>query len=265
MFVIEVPYFDLDQIYNSGQVPRWIKLRDGKYVVQHQDKVLKIEQQKKNKLLMSCNDQEFFEIWYEYFDLRTDYMEVNHTVQSKVKKFKVPARRGNGIHIINQDQFELYVYCKLIQFVGYEKAKDLMNKIAEKYGTMHKQAMREAGRVTWYEWPSPEQLLEQLDREEVTGKLKRFLRKLSDAIVNHDYAFTHNGNELFELLGRHKLESFPVIGIEETIEKNFECDVDEFKETYLENFEYAGIAYLYVLHHISNPPREVKLIYGFGR
>ena len=46
MFVIEVPYFNLDQIYNSGQAPRWIKLMESKYVIPHRDKALKIEQQR---------------------------------------------------------------------------------------------------------------------------------------------------------------------------------------------------------------------------
>lgn len=35
-----------------------------------------------------------------------------------------------------------------------------MNGIAEKYGIKHVQAMREAGKQTWYEWPSPESLIE---------------------------------------------------------------------------------------------------------
>ena len=34
-----------------------------------------------------------------------------------------------------------------------------MNGIAEKYGIKHVQAMREAGKQTWYEWPSPESLI----------------------------------------------------------------------------------------------------------
>ena len=45
MFIIEVPFMNLDQIYNSGQCFRWIKLRDGKYAIPYGDKVLKVEQQ----------------------------------------------------------------------------------------------------------------------------------------------------------------------------------------------------------------------------
>ena len=46
MFVIEVPYFNLDKIYESYQAPRWIKLKESKYVIPHRDKALKIEQEK---------------------------------------------------------------------------------------------------------------------------------------------------------------------------------------------------------------------------
>ena len=77
MFIIEVPFMNLDQIYNSGQCFRWIKLRDGKYAIPYGDKVLKIEQQKQ-RFIMSCTDEEFYNIWYEYFDMGTDYMNVNY-------------------------------------------------------------------------------------------------------------------------------------------------------------------------------------------
>ena len=43
MFVIEVPYFNLDQIYNSYIAPRWIKLSDSKYIIIHEDKAVKAE------------------------------------------------------------------------------------------------------------------------------------------------------------------------------------------------------------------------------
>ena len=57
MFVIEAPYIDLDQIYNSGQIFTWIKLRDKKYVIPYRDNALKIEQVK-NRLIMSCNEEQ---------------------------------------------------------------------------------------------------------------------------------------------------------------------------------------------------------------
>ena len=271
MFVIDVPYFNLDQIYNSGQVPRWIKLKEGKYVIPFKDKALKIEQQRdrfnfdKYRLIMSCSADDFYDTWFEYLDLRTDCLDVNMKVKRLGGKFKVPANRGSGIHIIHQDEFEAYVLAKLITFVGYRKAGELMNRIAQTYGIEHNQRMREAGRVVWYEWPTPEILLEKLNKENLKSdnKVKRFLKKLCEAIINDGYDYTCSDNELFRLFGVHDTTVFPLIGIEETLIKNFGEESEEFADWYLGDIENKGLVYMYIVHHILNRPKEVTL-YGIG-
>ena len=66
MYVIEVPFLDLDQIYKSAQPLRWIKLNDGKYVVQDGNSAVKVMQQK-NRLIVSCTEDEFYD-WIEKND-----------------------------------------------------------------------------------------------------------------------------------------------------------------------------------------------------
>lgn len=270
MFVIEVPHFNLDHIYNSGQVPRWIKLKESKYVVIHGDKTLKIEQQRdrfdlnKYRLIMSCTEEEFYNIWFEYFDLRTDYLDQNAKIKKLGGKFKVIANRGSGIHIVKQDPFETYVFSKLIANVGYKKAFWAINHIAEACGKKHVQSMREAGRITWYEFPTPEMILESVDKMRNMGKINGWLKRLCEAIVYDYYAFTKCGNELYELFVKHNTSIFPTYGIEETIRKNFGCPTEEFADWYLYDFENKGLVYMYILHHIMNPPEEVTS-YGISR
>ena len=271
MFVIEVPHFNLDHIYNSGQAPRWIQLKQSaeksKYVVMHKDKVLKIEQQRdrfdlnKYRLIMSCTEEDFYNTWFDYFDLRTDYMDLNCKAKKLGGKFKVPANRGSGIHILNQDPFEIYVFTKMIANVGYMRAFIAMNHIAEVCGVKHIQSMREAGRITWYEFPTPEMILENFDNLQKMGKINDWLKRLCKAIIDDDFAFSHNGNELYELFAGHKhnMSVFPTIGIEETITKNFGCPAEEFADWYLCDFENKGLVYMYILHHIMNPPEEVQM------
>lgn len=264
MFVIEVPYFNLNHIYNSGQVPRWIKLKESKYVICHKDKALKIEQKendyklKSNRLYMNCSEEEFFNIWFDYLGLKMDCMYENTKIKRLGKKFKIPANRGNGIHIIKQDPFEAYVLSKLIGFVGYKKAGELMNRIAHTYGIVHKQSMREAGRVTWYEWPSPEVILEKLNSEkQSSGKVKPFLKKLCNAIVNEGFDITQTDYELFKLFGLHDTSVFPLVGIEETLVKNFDENPEDFADWYLDEIENKGLVYMYIVHHILNKQQEM--------
>lgn len=253
MFVIEVPYFNLDQIYNSKQVPRWIKLKESKYVIPFRNKALKIEQQKE-RLIMSCTEEEFYNIWYKYFDLQTDYFALNNKIK-KLKKFKVLANRGSGIHIINQDIFETYVFTKIVKDVGYDKAKVAVNHIAEVCGIKHVQSMREAGRVTWYEWPTPEMILENFDNLKKMGKINNWLKDECDAIIS--LGLVPNNNELFKLFAQHMVSVFPTYGIEDTLRKNFDCEPEEFADWYLDEIENKGLAYMYILHHITNRPKEI--------
>lgn len=257
MFVIEVPNFNLDHIYNSGQVPRWIKAKELSYIVLFRDKALRIEQ-KRAKLVMDCPEEEFYNTWYYYFDLGVDYSEENRKIKKLGGKFKIPSVRGQGVHLIHQDNFEVYVFCKLVGFVGYEKASELMNRIARTYGIRHKQSMKDSGRVVWYEWPSPELMLEKLSKEKIkpNNKVKRFLKKLCNAIVNEGYDITESDNELFRLFGMNELTSFPLAGIEEVLAKNFSCIPEEFAEWYLDDVKNKGLVYLYILHHVKNPPKK---------
>lgn len=271
MFVIDIPYFNLDHIYNSGQAPRWIKLRDSKYVIPHKDKVLKIEQIRdrydwtKYRLIFGCTEDDFFNVWFKYFDLQTDYFEENKKIKKLGGKFKVIANRGFGIHILNQDPFEAYVFSKIATNAGYEKARVAMNHIAEVCGTSHTQAMREAGKITWYEFPTPEMILEKFDELKKMGKINAWLKRLCEAIVHDDYAYSYPGNwnDLCKLYVNDKTV-FPLVGIEETLSKNFDCEPVEFADWHLDNIKNKGLVYSYILHHVKNPPEEV-LTRGFSR
>lgn len=269
MFVIEIPYFNLDHIYNSGQAPRWIPLSQSlersKYVIPHKDKALKIEQQRdrfdwtKYRLIMSCTEEDFYNIWFEYLDLRMDYLAENSKIKKLGGKFKVPANRGHGIHILNQDPFEAYVLAKIITDAGYKKAFVAMNHIAETCGICHKQSMREAGRITWYEWPTPEMILENFDKLKKMGKINARLKKLCEAIINDGFDVTESDNELFRLFGMHDTTVFPLTGIEEILEKNFGENPEEFADWYLGDIENKGMVYMYILYHILNRPKEATL------
>lgn len=271
MFVIEVPCFNLDQIYNSGQAPRWIQIEQSptksKYVIPYKDKSLKIEQHRdrfdwtKHRLVMSCTDKEFYDTWFHYFDLGFDYSQLNFKIKKMGGKLKTTAVCGTGIHILlNQDWFEMFVYTKLVEKVGYDKAKVALNHIAETCGVKHKQSMREIGKIVWYEFPSPEMLLENIDSLKRMGRINKWLRRLCEEIVHRDFAYSCHGNwnDLGKLYGGYDVNTFPTFELERIIKKNFKCKADEFADIYLDGIEHKGVVYLYILNFIRNLSKEAK-------
>lgn len=267
MFVIDVPYLNLDHIYNSGQAPRWIQLSQSseksKYVVPYRNKALKIEQQRdrfdwtKYRFVMNCTEEEFYTIWFEYFDLRMDCLIENGKVKKLGGKFKIPANRGHGIHILKQDKFEAYILGKLITKWGYERAAIAMNSIAELCGICHKQSMRESGQITWYEFPTPEMILEKIAKLKKLDEVNAYISSLCEAIVFDEFDFTQSDNELFRLFGTHEMSIFPLTEIEDVLAKNFGENPKEFADWYLDEIENKGLVYMYIVHHILNKPKEV--------
>lgn len=266
MFVIEVPYFNLDHIYNSGQAPRWIQLgqspEKSKYVIPHKDKALKIEQQrdrfdwKRHRLIMSCTEEDFYNIWFDYLGLKMDCLAENSKIKRLGGKFKIVANRGHGIHILNQDPFEAYVLSRIVARVGYENARFYMNHIAEVCGIRHEQSMREAGRIVWYEFPTYQMVLEKFDKLAATKHNFKWLKRLCEAMAD-GFDLTQSEDKLFRLIGMNDTGIFPLTGIEDTLIKNFNEDPEDFADWYLDEIGNKGLVYMYIVHHIINRPKEV--------
>lgn len=257
MFIIDVPYFSLDQIYNSKQAPRWIKLKESKYVIPFRNRALKIEQQG-TRLMMSCSEKEFYDIWFHYFDLSFDYCESYNNIKQLGGKIKKAANRSKGIHIIKQDDFEAYVYAEMVCKVGYDKAIRAMNHISEVCGVKHIQSMREAGRVTWYEWPTAKMIIDNFDKLKKMGEINSWLKELCEAVVDNDENYKREENDLYKLFAKHDLRVFPINEIDELLAKNFECIPNEFADWYLYDIKEKGLVYMYILHNKMNPPKKIK-------
>lgn len=284
MFIITIPFLDLDKVYNSGQVFRWIKFRDGKYAIPYGEHCLKIEQQKGCRFVMNCSDEEFYDIWYEYFDVSTNYADLNYEIRGIDKDFKSKAVRASGIRILKQDLFEVIISFMLATATNISNIKRMVEQIAKKCGKYHKQAMRECGYVKWYEFPTYEMILEKQGRLDNTFGLKRkenviaFCEELANRSIEledfryMDYQTAKEvlmsidgiGSKVADcicLYGLHMLEAFPVdTHIKQVLEREYNCEsFEEFSDWYLDNGlqQYAGLVQQYIFYNEIDPPKEV--------
>ena len=280
MFVIEAPYIDLDQIYNSGQIFTWIKLRDKKYVIPYRNNALKIEQVK-NRLIMSCNEEQFYDMWYWYLDLQTDYCDINFKAKRISEEMKICAVRGSGIHIIRQDLFEMIITFCLATATNIPRIKWMVQAIKESFGVKHVQHMREAGKVTWYEFPSPVTILTNQDLLDncKLGYRKDVIIRICQDIVDgwldldllsgmsyqdaKEYLMQFSGigpkvADCICLYGLHHLQAFPVdTHIEQILERDYNCCYDVFQDWHLGSLSsYGGVIQQYMFYNETNPPVE---------
>lgn len=281
MYVMEVPFFDVDQIYASGQVFRWIRYRDGKYVIPHGNKALKIEQQK-DRLIMSCNDEDFYEIWWKYFDLQTDYSQLNYQAKAQGGQIKISAIRGSGIHILQQDLFEMIVTFMLATATNIPNVKRMLHQIEVACGNVHKQTMGDCGQVIWYAFPSPLQMLVGAKKLGDNFGLKRkenilqVCQDICDGWLDLEMLKQMSYQDAKELLmqfdgigdkvadciclyGLHHMEAFPVdTHIAQILQRDFDCDVETFLEWYGAD-EFNGLIQQYLYYNEINPPKEAKV------
>lgn len=149
--------FNLSQIANSGQCFRMNEISEYKYSIVAHGKNLKLTQ-KGDTIIFDCSDEDFNNIWFEYFDLATDYAKIIENVKKTRDSFLVDAtRNGYGIRILKQDPFETLISFITSQQMRIPRIKLLVKNIAENYG--------EEIDYDVYSFPTPEKLASATETE----------------------------------------------------------------------------------------------------
>lgn len=250
MVIIQIPFLDLNKIYNSAYAPRWIKLIDNKYIIINGDKAVKVEQ-KKERFIFNCSDEEFFQIWFHYFDLGYDYARAYYRAGMIDKDLREIIVRAKGIRNIKQPLIEtIYTVAMLRDNPGF--FEDNRDFLLSTCGDVRKNSMREAGKVRWYATPSFETVWKNKKIANefpflnlVASKLLHITSTI-DSDINDwskkrlglcllDCGFTKEEIRLiFSLcLGTNSIISNDLL--EYTTESTWECDWETFSEWFLSN------------------------------
>ena len=181
-----VKNFNIKQILECGQCFRWNKLSDNNYIIVAYNRVLEIFQDEDDVILYNTNEEEFNDIWYEYFDLGTDY-DVIKLELSKDSILKQSVEYGYGIRILNQEPFEMLLSFIISARNSIPSIKRTINKISELWGDK-----LEYKGETYYSFPRPEQLID-VTEDDIRSTGASFRSKyLIDTIAQ----INHNPNRL---------------------------------------------------------------------
>ena len=283
MFIIEVPYLNLNQIYNSGQILNWIKIKEDSFIIFHKDQALKIEQ-KKDRLIMQCTEEQFYTYWYDYFNLQDDYLTYNFKIAFLDDFLKVCSNRAKGIRIIKRDLFELII-CSIIQSkLSMNETRRIMDLISKDCGIMHVQSIKGYGKIRWYEFPSAELLYSNISKiadkidESMFDELEYVCLSIIEGWIDLEDLHTFRKQDAYEhlmlfmsskaaklvcLYGLNAIKaevndkSTKSI-VSKFLKDNIDCDWKEFKEWYLDKTSNKGLIMHYVLYNALNPPRDWK-------
>jgi len=273
---IQIPHLDLSETYNSGQHLRWIRCSDNRFVVIHGNKCVRVTQSK-DRFHFDCAEDVFYDVWYNYFDINTDYLRYNFMIKKADDDFiREASVRGSGIRIIKRDMFEVIITSLVDDFFegDVEYTDILIDSICSSFGKKHTSTIREIGKLFWFEFPSTHDFIKHKDELKTMvatdlynkiisvcefinnyggKKLPEHMRKIG---VN-DYTFG-----CINLYGRHKLNRLP---INENLVHIIECDigceeVEDFFDMYIHDCGLdciCGLVGRYIYYHSAHPPKQL--------
>jgi N-glycosylase/DNA lyase len=133
VIIHQVRNFELKHIFECGQCFRWDRQENGSYIGVAFGRVLEVEKKDDDVLLYNTTEEEFREIWADYFDLYRDYGTIKE-ILSRDPMLKKSVEFGYGIRILNQEPFEMILSFIISSNNRIPMIKRGIKRISEKWG-----------------------------------------------------------------------------------------------------------------------------------
>ena len=186
--------FNPKHIFECGQAFRWYKEEDNSYTAIHREKVINVKKENDDIIFSNTNKEDFQNIWYDYFDLQTDYNKIKKEL-SKDPILEEAIKFGEGIRILNQDPYETTISFIISANNQIPRIKKSIERISQTYGKF----IDEYNGIKYYSFPEPK-ILANVDEEELEEKCKvgyraKYIVNTSKMIYNKEV----NLNELYNI------------------------------------------------------------------
>ena len=306
--VKKVKDFNLDHVFDCGQCFRWEREDDGSYTgiaygkpvnvnfvpdydLDSDNGSIVIENFKQDNfdgfkartasaygklIIENATEQDFYQTWYKYFDLSTDYSKIKDELISKDDIIGKAISCGQGIRILNQEKWETLISFIISQNSNIPRIKksieSLCNNFGEYVGTFRERK--------YYNIPTAKRLA-QLTVEDLEpcklGYRARYIIETAKCVNNdecHTLNSLHNKSykEAYDylrglcgvgpkvancimLFSMEKKDSFPIdIWVKRVMSKLYgisENDLKEMQRVSEEKFgQSGGIAQQYLFYYI---------------
>lgn len=182
--------FHLGQTLECGQCFHFVKLKENEYCISAMGRFLHIAQDDKDYSLIFYNtsEEDFNDIWRDYFDLDTDYGRIKQEILSRDDKLRDAIDTMWGIRLLNQDFFETMISFIISQNQQIPRIKKIVWDISSRHGSRHDVAdideMPDESAGVGYAFPDHERLIgagEEALRECKTGFRAPYIMAACDA------------------------------------------------------------------------------------
>lgn len=151
----EYESFVVSQTLECGQCFRFTQIGEENYIIVAYGKILNIYCDGTDIIFKNTTEEEFNNIWYNYFDFGRNYNDIKKKISENDEILQKAVEYAPGIRILNQDRFECLISFIISQNNRIPMIKKVISNISKKYG-------RYIGSVDgeeYYAFPNPEELI----------------------------------------------------------------------------------------------------------
>ena len=128
--------FSLAKIIDSGQCFRADKVDSNRYRFIYHNKVLYITAINGQEYFVNCSADEWKDVWYNYFDLSTQYTRIRALIPDDDLFLKKASSIGQGIRILRQDEWEMLITFIIFQRKSIPAIKKSVELLCRKFGSI---------------------------------------------------------------------------------------------------------------------------------
>lgn len=194
--VKDVLNFELPHIFECGQCFRWNKQENGRYIGVAFGRVIEVEKRNNDVLIYNTTEEEFKNIWMEYFDLSRNYGDIKN-ILSRDELLKKAVEFGHGIRLLKQEPFELIISFIISANNRIPMIKRAIEKISKSFG----EPLYYKDKV-YYAFPTVEKLHAATEQELEslgTGFRAKYIRDTVEKIYNSSNSLSETYNENFDI------------------------------------------------------------------
>lgn len=129
--------FNLHHIFDCGQCFRFNAVSENSYFGIAKNKALLISQNDDEVIFYDTTEDDFKNIWYDYFDLNRDYSEIKSRL-SNDPIMKEAVSYGDGIRILNQDLWEAVISFIISASNNIPRIKGIIERLCENFRKTNK-------------------------------------------------------------------------------------------------------------------------------
>ena len=157
----DIKDFNPKHIFECGQCFRWIKEDDESYTGVAKGRVINVSKQGDKVFLKNTNLDDFNNIWFEYFDLGTDYGKIKDILRNMDEHLEKATEFGEGIRILKQDGWEMLISFIISSNNRIPMIQKAINNLSREFGTY----IGEYNGKEYYAFPTPEELVKATEEE----------------------------------------------------------------------------------------------------